>query len=259
MLRHIFDSHAHYDDERFSGETKEVLLSLREKGVDRVINIGCDRASSHSSVSLARQFDFVWAAVGIHPHAATELDTVVLEELRTLSEDSRVIAIGEIGLDYHYDFSPRDTQIQAFEQQLILAKELNLPVIIHTREATEPTLELLRKYRPRGVVHCFTGSKEVAQEILSLGMYLGYTGAVTFKGAKRVIGSVEVTPMDKLLLETDCPYMAPVPYRGERCESWMISQTAQKIAEIKGLDPQDVINQAYHNTCELFGIPEETC
>ena len=256
MLNGIFDSHAHYDDERFAGETEAVLLSLKDRGVERVVNIGCDRESSRSSVLLAEQFDFVWAAVGIHPHSATELDEEALEELRRLAAHPRVVAIGEIGLDYHYDFSPRDIQVQAFERQLILANELALPVVIHTREATEPTLELLRKYRPRGVVHCFTGSKEVAQEILSLGMYLGYTGAVTFKGAKRVIGSVEITPPDKLLLETDCPYMAPVPYRGQRCESWMIAKTAEKIAEIKGIDPLDVINRAYRNACELFGIPE---
>ena len=258
MLEHIFDSHAHYDDEHFENETDSVLLSLKEKGVERVVNIGCDLQSSRSSVQLSERFDFVWAAVGIHPHTATELDDRALEEMKTLSRHPRVVAIGEIGLDYHYDFSPRDVQVRAFERQLFLANELNLPVVIHTREATEPTLELLRKYRPRGVVHCFTGSKEVAQEILSLGMYLGYTGAVTFKGAKRVIGSVEITPPDKLLLETDCPYMAPVPYRGQRCESWMIAKTAEKIAEIKGVEAQQIIDLAHRNTCELFGIPERS-
>ena len=257
MLKGIFDSHAHYDDERFAGETDAVLRSLKGRGVERVVNIGCDRQSSRNSVLLAEQFGFVWAAVGIHPHSATELDEDALEELRRLAAHPRVVAIGEIGLDYHYDFSPREIQIQAFERQLTLANELDLPVVIHTREATEPTLELLRRYRPRGVVHCFTGSREVAQEILSLGMYLGSTGAVTFKGAKRVVGSVEATPLDRLLLETDCPYMAPVPYRGQRCESWMIAQTAQKIAEIKGMQPQDVIDRAYRNTCELFQIPDQ--
>ena len=254
--QNIFDSHAHYDDERFSGILEETLRQVRGNGVAYILNAGCDLASSHAGVELARRYPFFYCAVGIHPHDASSWSPAVREELTALAAEKKVVAIGEIGLDYHYDFSPRGQQREAFEAQLILAQELGLPVIIHSREATADTLALLQKYRPRGVVHCFSGSAETAREILALGMYLGYTGAVTFKNARKILDAVRVTPDDRLLLETDCPYMAPVPFRGKTCTSDMIAYTAERIAQLKDMDPQKLIDLAHENTRRCFSIPD---
>lgn len=252
----IFDSHAHYDDEKFAADREELLSSLPAKGVSRVLNIGCDLASSKASLALAAHHADIWCAVGIHPHSAREAREApdYLAQLAEWAGEEKVVAIGEIGLDYHYDFSPREIQREVFAEQLSLAKELDLPVVVHSREATADTLALLREYRPKGVVHCFSSSRETAREILSLGIYLGYTGVVTFPNARKVIGAVEDTPLDRLLLETDCPYMAPVPLRGKRCDSSMIRYTAERIAQIKGISPDEIIRSAYENTCRLFGI-----
>lgn len=252
----IFDSHAHYNDERFRSIQEETIRHIRENGVAAVLNAGCDMPSSYSGLELTRSYPFFYCSVGIHPHDAENWSESNLEELAALAGEEKVVAIGEIGLDYHYDFSPRGRQKEVFEKQLLLAQELSLPVIIHSREATADTLELLRRYRPKGVVHCFSGSAQTASEILSLGMYLGYTGVVTFNNAKKVLEAVKVTPLDRLLLETDCPYMAPVPYRGKTCTSDMIALTAEKIAQIKETDVQDLIDIANRNAHICFGIPE---
>ena len=254
MYNNIFDTHAHYDDSKFDEDRHELLTSLSDLGVSDVINCGCDLKTSLASVSLSKSFDFLYAAVGVHPHEAQDTTEDDLIKIKELYNEKKVVAIGEIGLDYHYDFSPRERQLEIFEKQLILANDLNLPVIIHDREAHEDTLTLLKKYNPKGVVHCFSGSKEMAREIVELGMYIGIGGAIIFKNARKPVEVVEYLPVDKLLLETDAPYMTPVPHRGKRCDSSYIAYTAEKIAEIKKIDVQQLIDICNLNAINLVGI-----
>ncbi|MBE6773196.1 MAG: TatD family deoxyribonuclease [Ruminococcaceae bacterium] len=254
MYSNIFDTHAHYDDSRFDEDRNALISSLKSKGISHIINCGCDLKSCITTVSLAESFDFIYAAVGIHAHEADEATESDLQKIKKLYSNKKVVAVGEIGLDYHYNFSPRERQIEIFECQLMLSKELDLPVIIHDREAHEDTMNLLKKYRPKGVVHCFSGSAEMAKEIVKLGMYIGIGGAVTFKNAKKPVEVVEYLPVDRLLLETDAPYMTPVPFRGQRCDSSHIAYTAEKIAEIKGIDVQELINICNENAKQLFTI-----
>lgn len=259
MIDNIFDSHAHYDDEQFDGDRDELLQSLPSKGVCAVINCASDLKSSVTSAELSEKYPFFWCACGVHPHEAEkELKTADINEIEkrivNFTEKKKSVAIGEIGLDYHYDFSPRELQKEIFELQLKLSKELDLPVIVHDREAHEDTMTLLKKYRPKGVVHCFSGSVEMAREVLKLGMYIGLGGAVTFKNAKKPVAVAAATDIDRILLETDCPYMAPVPFRGTRCSSDMIAYSAQTIASVKNMDVQTLVDAATENTKRLFGI-----
>lgn len=254
MYDNIFDTHAHYDDSRFEEDRDELLCSLKVKGVSHIVNCGCDLKSSLSTLKLAEKYDFIFAAIGVHAHEAEETTEDDLAEIEKLYSNKKVVAVGEIGLDYHYDFSPRERQIEIFERQLILANKLNLPVIVHDREAHKDTMNLLKKHRPKGVVHCFSGSAEMAKEIVKLGMYIGIGGAVTFKNAKKPIEVVEYLPLDRLLLETDAPYMTPVPFRGQRCDSAHIAYTAEKIAEIKGIEAQELIDICNENAKRLFNI-----
>ncbi len=254
MYRNIFDTHAHYDDSRFDEDRDELIPSLSEKGISHIVNCGCDLKSSLTTVALAEKYSFIYAAVGVHAHEGEETTEEALAEIEKLYKNKRVVAVGEVGLDYHYDFSPRERQLEVFERQLILANKLDLPVIVHDREAHEDTMNLLKKYNPKGVVHCFSGSAEMAKEIVKLGMYIGIGGAVTFKNAKKPVEVVEYLPLDRLLLETDAPYMTPVPFRGQRCDSAHIAYTAEKIAEIKGIDVQELIDICNENAKRLFKI-----
>lgn len=254
MYKNIFDTHAHYDDSRFDEDRDELISSLKDKGVSHIVNCGCDLKSSLTTVALSEKYDFIYAAVGVHAHEAEEATESDLEKIKELYKKEKVVAVGEIGLDYHYDFSPRERQKEIFERQLILANELNLPVIVHDRESHEDTMNLLKKYRPKGVVHCFSGSAEMAKEVVKLGMYIGIGGAITFKNAKKPVEVVEYLPLDRLLLETDAPYMTPVPFRGQRCDSAHIAYTAEKIAEIKGIDVQELIDICNENAKKLFKI-----
>ena len=254
MYNNIFDTHAHYDDEKFNGDRAEVLSFVKANGVSRIIDCGCDLKSSLAAVDLSEEYDFIYAAVGVHAHEADEAAEKDFAEIEKLYAHKKVVAVGEIGLDYHYDFSPRERQLEVFERQLILANKLDLPVIIHDREAHEDTLRLLKKHRPKGVVHCFSGSVESAKEVLSLGMYIGLGGAVTFKNAKKPVEVAKFVPDDYLLLETDCPYMAPVPYRGKRCDSSMIASTAELIASVRNTDTQTLIDRCHENADRLFGL-----
>ncbi len=254
MYSNIFDTHAHYDDSRFDEDRDELLSSICEKGVSNIVNCGCDLKSSLTTISLSEKYSFIYAAIGIHAHEAEEASESDISKIKELYNNSKVVAVGEIGLDYHYDFSPRERQLEIFERQLILANELKLPVIVHDREAHEDTMNLLKKHRPEGVVHCFSGSVEMAEEIVKLGMYIGIGGAVTFKNAKKPVEVVEYLPIDRLLLETDAPYMTPVPFRGQRCDSSHIAYTAEKIAEIKGIDVQKLIDICNENAKRLFSI-----
>lgn len=251
----IFDSHAHYDCEAFDADRDELLASMRERKVRGIINAASDAVSAARSVELAQRFPFVWAAVGIHPEEAGKAEPGDLDVLRCLTAKPRVVAVGEIGLDYHYeDACPRERQISWFRRQLELAAEHKLPVIIHDRDAHEDTLRLLQEYRPKGVLHCFSGSVEMLREVTALGLYIGLGGVVTFKNARRPVEAAQAVPADRLLLETDAPYMAPVPFRGQRCDSAMIAVTAERIAQLRGISTEDLLEKTTENTCRLFGI-----
>ena len=254
QLTGIFDSHAHYDQKRFDEDREQVILALPAAGVTRVMNAASDLPSSRDALALAEKYPFFWCSVGIHPHEAEDAPADYLDQLKELVKNPRVRAIGEIGLDFHYDFSPRDIQRRVFEEQLILAKELDMPVIIHDREAHGETMELLTKYRPKGVVHCFSGSAEMAKQVAELDMYVGFTGTVTFKNARKPLEAVAAVPADRLLIETDCPYMAPEPLRGRRCDSSMLPYTAAAMAAARGITTQQLVELTAQNACRLFGI-----
>lgn len=253
-MNNIFDSHAHYDDERFAQDRDELLKRVFENGVIGIINCGSDLKSSITSLNLATKYNNIYAAAGIHPHEAEAAGKNDILLIADMLNDPKCVAVGEIGLDYHYDFSPRDIQKHIFEEQLRIAKEKNMPVIIHDREAHEDTMELLKKYRPEGVVHCFSGSAEMAKEVVNLGMYIGLGGAVTFKNAKKPVSVAAAVPEDRLLIETDCPYMTPVPHRGERNDSSFIPFTAEMIATVRGITAQQVLDITCKNAKDLFRI-----
>lgn len=253
-MNNIFDSHAHYNDSAFDADRDKVLNSLGEKGVSNVINCATDYNSSLISLSYAEKYPFIYASCGLHPEDIKDDYEDELEKIYPLLIEKKCVAVGEIGLDYHYDEIPRNVQIDVFTRQLIKANEMNLPVIVHDREAHADTLELLKKYKPKGVLHCFSGSVETAREVLNLGMYLGFGGVVTFKNAVKSVETAKYVPLNRILLETDCPYMAPVPYRGKRNDSSLIKFAAEKIGEIRGIDAQTVIDEANKNTKRLFNI-----
>lgn len=254
MYFNIFDSHAHYDDSRFDGDRESVLAQLPQKGVCGVMNSASDLKSSQAGLELSRKYPYIWFSAGVHPHEAQNAEGDYLIKLESLLKQPKCVALGEIGLDYYYDLSPRDVQRMVFKQQLELAVELNVPVVVHDREAHGETLELLRKYRPRGVVHCFSGSAEMASELVKLGMYIGFTGVVTFKNAKKPLEAAAVVPDDRLLIETDCPYMAPEPNRGKRCDSSMLIYTAQALAQARGAQPQHIFDITFRNAKNLYEI-----
>lgn len=250
----IFDSHAHYDDSAFDEDRDLLLASMESRGVTKIVNCASDINSSFTSLALAEKYPFIYAACGVHPHEASECADDFVDVLKGLLKKPECVAIGEIGLDYHYDFSPRERQIQVLRLQLELARETDTPIIFHDREAHEDTLNLLREYKPRGVVHCFSGSVEMAKEIIALGMYIGLGGAVTFKNARKPCEVAASVPEDRILVETDCPYMTPVPFRGTRNDSSYIPYTAEKLAEIRGVSPQEICDITARNASELFKI-----
>lgn len=253
-LYNIFDSHAHYDDARFSDDLPELLASLPTKGVVGVISCGVNTETAQFAAHLAATYDYIYAAAGFHPLNLVDVPENPTEILRELLKNPKTVAVGEIGLDYYYEKASRDAQLRLFEQQLQLANELSLPVIVHDREAHEDTLRLLKQYKPRGVVHCFSGSVEMAKEVLKLGMYIGLGGAVTFKNAVKPVEVAKIVPQDRLLVETDAPYMTPVPFRGKRCDSGHIAYTAARLSEIRGEDTQALLDYTAENARRLFGI-----
>ncbi|MEA4826750.1 MAG: TatD family hydrolase [Clostridium sp.] len=252
----IFDSHAHYDDESFDEDREQVIKELKENGIIGVLNCGASLKGAKDSLKLAEKYDFFYAAVGIHPENAYELTDEAFEEIKQMTKNSKVRAIGEIGLDYYWDENPpKDVQKEVFRRQMQLAKELNLPVVIHDREAHGDTLEIMKEFpEVKGVLHCFSGSVEFARECLKLGYYIGFTGVVTFKNAKKVLEVAKEVPLDRLLVETDCPYMAPTPYRGKRNRSEYIKFIIEKVAEIKGLSTAEMENKTIKNTKNLLKI-----
>lgn len=254
-MQNIFDTHAHYCSTAFDEDRLDVLRSLPEKGVINVIECGCSERSCEASLKLSDTFDWVYSACGIHPEDCEAFGDVSTLRSRMMPfwKHEKCVAIGEIGLDYHWEID-KDTQITFFEEHLKVSNELGLPAIIHDREAHGDTLELLHKYKPSGVLHCFSGSAEMAKEIVKLGLYIGFGGAITFKNARKPLETCAAVPLDRILLETDCPYMAPVPFRGQRCDSSMIPMAAEKIAEIHGVTIQEVLDITAQNARNLFKI-----
>lgn len=248
----IFDTHAHYDDEAFDGDREALIAQLfSEKGVCGIVNQGTTVETSRTSVELAHSFEGMYAAVAIHPECVDEKSIDELEIIRSLAADEKVVAIGETGLDYYYE-KPRDLQKEVFRRQIQLAKELSLPVVIHDREAHGDTMEILRELKPQGILHCFSGSVESAGEIVKMGMYIGVGGVVTFRNARKTVEVVEAIPLESIVLETDCPYLAPVPFRGKRNDSSMIQFVAQRIAEIKGVTAQEVLRITCENAMRVY-------
>lgn len=252
----IFDTHAHYDSSAFNSDREVVLTALPEAGVALVVDPGCDLPSSRAALALAEQFPHVYAAVGIHPEDCAGYTDADLETLRALCRHEKAVAIGEIGLDYYWaENPPREFQQQVFRRQLELALELDMPVIIHDREAHGDCLEIVKEYPGlRGVFHCFSGSPEMAAELLKRGWYLGFDGPITYKNAKRAPEVAAVTPLDRILVETDAPYMTPVPFRGKRNDSRYLPYVIEKLAEWKGVTPQEMTDITFANGKRLFGI-----
>lgn len=250
----IADTHTHLLDEKFSEDMDAVITALADNGVCFIVENGTNTDDSKKAVMLAEKYSNVYAAVGIHPHDAVTLDDSAMEKLRSLASHKKVVAIGEIGLDFHYDFSPRDVQAQAFERQIQLAKEVGLPIVVHSREAAQLTFDMLKDEDVRGEIHCFSASAQMAEEYVKKGFYIGLGGAVTFKNSKKTREVAEVVPLEKILLETDCPYMTPEPFRGKRNEPSYTLYTAKKIAEIKKIDLEEVISRTTENAKIFFGI-----
>ena len=250
----IFDSHAHYDADQFNDDRDGLLSSFENKGICGIINAADSIKSCQESIKLAEKHPFIWAAVGVHPHNVQKAAKDSINILRGLAQHERVVAIGEIGLDYHYDFSPRDIQKSWFSEQLALACELDMPVVIHDREAHNDTMELLKKYKPKGVVHCYSGSLEMAKELVSMGFYLGFTGVITFHNAAKLALAAEWIPLDRMLIETDCPYMSPEPYRGRRNDSTYLTYVVQKIAQIRNKTPEEIAKITAINARTLYNI-----
>ena len=253
----IFDSHAHYDSESFDKDREEVMQELEENGVVGILNCSSSYDSIRKTCSILDKWEFIYGAIGIHPENADELTDSRLEEIRDIIKNNKkVVAVGEIGLDYYWDENPpREVQQDAFRKQMKLASELKLPVVIHDRDAHADTLDIIKEFPDvTGVIHCFSGSVEFARECLKLGYYLGVTGVVTFKNAKKLVEVVKEVPMDRLLVETDCPFMAPEPNRGKRNKSDYIKYIIDKIADIKGLESEYVniqVNNNFYNLMKL--------
>lgn len=251
----IFDTHAHYDDKAFDEDRESLLSSLAEKGVGLVLNPGCDVPSSRAALALAGRFAFVYAAVGIHPEELGNDPMNALREIRSLAAHEKCRAIGEIGLDYYWDVSRKDEQKAVFAAQMALAQELQLPVIVHDREAHADSLEIVLRYpKVQGVFHCFSGSAEMAKELLRRGWYLGFDGPVTYKNARKALEVLEITPPDRILVETDSPYMSPVPLRGKRNDSSNLVYIINKVAEVKGVTPEEMTQITEENGKRLFHI-----
>ncbi len=252
----IFDSHAHYDDEAFNEDREKVLLGLKDKGVVGILNCGASLEGARMSQELSNKYDFIYSAVGIHPEHAEIVNEEIIEELRSLAKNPKVRAIGEIGLDYYYEENPpRDIQRDAFRLQMKLAKELKLPVVIHDRDAHSDTLDIIKEFpEVIGTIHCFSGSVEFAVECLKLGYYIGFTGVITFKNAKKIGAVAKVVPLDRILVETDCPYMSPEPNRGKRNQSDYIKYIIEKISEIKGETIEEIENVTTSNIKKLLKI-----
>ena len=250
----VFDTHAHYDDERFDADRDALLAALPGQGVELVLSAGSDMASSRVNVELAGRYDYLYAAVGVHPHSAKDFREEDLAQLESWAAHPKVKAIGEIGLDYHYDFSPRAVQQEVLRRQMRLAQKVDLPIVFHDREAHADSLAICREIPVRGVFHCFSGSVEMARELLEMGYYLSFTGAITFKGARRALETIAMMPPERIMIETDAPYLTPVPYRGRRNDSTYVHLVAETIAQVRGMRTEQVIDLTRENGRRFFAI-----
>ena len=252
----LFDTHAHMDDRRFDCDLDAVLQGLSDRGVALVMNPGCSLESSKNAIALAEKYPFVYAAVGSHPDVADEVNEDVLEEYKKLCKlHDKVKAIGEIGIDYHYEDIPRDLQLKAFRMQMELAREVGLPAIVHEREAHEDGMAVVREFSDvTGVFHCYSGSAEMAKQLVDKGWYIGFTGVLTFKNARKAIETAQAIPLERIVLETDCPYMAPEPFRGKRNDPGYLFRMAEKLAEIRNLPVEQIHEITTENGKRLYRI-----
>ena len=252
----LFDTHAHMDDHAFDQDREELLQNLPRQGIALLMNPGCSLASSYNTHRLSREYDYIYAAVGSHPDVANEVNEVVLEEYRVLCKlNSKIKAIGEIGLDYHYEDIPREIQLRAFRMQMALARELGLPVIVHERDAHEDGMKVVEEFPDvTGVFHCYSGSVEMAKELVKKGWYIGFTGVLTFRNARKAIEVASSIPLERIVLETDCPYMSPEPFRGKRNDPGKLFRMAEKLAEIRGLTPEELHRITTENGKRLYRI-----
>lgn len=254
MYQNIFDTHSHYDDEKFNPDREMLLSTLQSQGVSDVVSCGCDIETTQFNFDLAQAYDFMYFAAGFHPECLEGASLKDLELIRKFAQNKKCVAIGEIGLDYHWMSSTKEVQKEFFTAQIELAADLDLPVIVHDREAHGDTLDILKATKPKGVVHCFSGSKEMAREIIKLGMYIGMNGVITFNNARKSLEVVKEIPLDRLVLETDCPYLAPVPHRGKRNDSSLIPFVAEKIAALLEMDVQELLNITNENAKKLYNL-----
>ena len=252
----LFDTHAHMDDKAFDADREELLRTLPEQGIALLMNPGCSLASSRAACDLAEKYDYIYAAVGSHPDAADEVNQETLEAYRMLcKQNPKVKAIGEIGLDYHYEDIPREIQLRAFRDQMALARELNLPVIVHEREAHEDGMAVVREFpEVTGVFHCYSGSAEMARQLVKLGWYIGFTGVLTFKNARKALEVAQSIDLSRIVLETDCPYMSPEPFRGKRNDPGKLYRMAQVLGQLRGIPAEEAAGIALENGKRLYGI-----
>lgn len=254
MYSNIFDTHSHYDDEQFDADRDELLKAVHQSGVSSIVSCGCDIETTESNKRLSDAYGFLYFAAGFHPECLEGVDITELERIRDYAQCEKCVAIGEIGLDYHWMTSSREKQKAFFSAQIQLAKELDMPVIVHDREAHGDTLDILRETKPKGVVHCFSGSREMAKEIIKLGMYIGLNGVVTFKNARKSLEVIKDIPLDRLVLETDCPYLAPEPVRGRRNDSSLIPHIAERLARELDMDAQTLLDITSENAKKLYNL-----
>lgn len=254
MYTNIFDTHAHYDDEAFDSDRESLILSLKDRGVVGIVSCGCDIASTVANQNLSHSFDDFYFAAGFHPENLEDFSVEDLEKLEPFFADEKCVAVGEIGLDYHWMNSTKEKQRELFVAQIELAKAKGLPVIVHDREAHGDTLDIIKATKPSGVLHCFSGSVEMAREVIKLGMFLGFNGVATFKNARKIPEVIREIPLDRIVLETDCPYLAPEPHRGKRNDSSFIPFIAQRIGEILGISAQEVLDVTNKNARALYNL-----
>lgn len=253
----IFDTHTHYSDERFDLDRQELLSGMSDRGVGRIVEVGAGIASTRDAIALAQQYDFIYAAVGIHPGEVEDLEESHMDWLQGLTQDDRVVAVGEIGLDYHYDSPSREIQKQWFIRQLQVAAETEMPVIIHSRDAAQDTWEIMQKHcawKNGGVIHCFSYSSETARQYLKQGFFLGIGGVVTFDNARKLGEVVQMAPLEQLVLETDCPYLTPIPHRGKRNDSGYLTHVVDAVATLKGMSREEVIAATERNAERLYRL-----
>ncbi len=255
----LFDTHAHLNDGKYEGERDETIKRAKETGVGLIVNVGCNPEAAERTIELTRKYSFIYGAVGMHPHDAKDFEEGFCEKIKKWVKEEKIVALGEMGLDYHYDYSPRDVQKKIFRRQIALARELKLPIIIHDREAHQDVLDIVREEKAGevgGVFHCYSGSWPMAKEIMEMGFFIALGGTVTFQNAVKPLDVAKRIPLEHLLLETDCPYLAPVPFRGKRNEPAYVAKVAERIAEIKGVSVDEIVAQTTANGKKLFGIKE---